>query len=74
MNFVRVPGKAEYNMRCNMTLDDFLNNRHGTAFRLKKYRNYRRIIATIQATFLQNKGYFKGDLNVFEWYIQEKSF
>ncbi len=34
--------------------------RHGTAFRLKKYRNYRRIIAKIQETFIQNKGHFKG--------------
>ena len=42
-------------MKINSTL--FLFHRHGTAFRLKKYRNYRRIIAEIQATFLQNKGY-----------------
>ena len=41
--------------------------RHGTAFHLKKYRNYRRIIAKIQATFPQNKGYLKWDSNEFEW-------
>ena len=30
-------------------------HRHGTAFRLKKYRNYRRIIAKIQANFQNSK-------------------
>ena len=41
--------------------------RPGTAFWLKKYRNYRRIIAKTQETFLQNKGHFRGDVNEFEW-------
>ena len=42
-------------------------------FGWKKYRNYRRVIAKIKETFLQIKGYSKGHLNEFKWWIQEKS-
>ncbi len=34
--------------------------RHGMVFWMKKYSNYRRSSAKIQATFLQNKGYLNG--------------
>ena len=53
-------------MRRKLKGEDYPYYRPCTAFRLKKYRNYRQIIAKIQATFLQNKGYFKKNLNEFK--------